>query len=428
MLAALLLSLTVSLSSADIKSDHEVTSLPGLEWQPYFKHYAGRLNISETKSLSYWLIESQNDKDKDPLLLWMNGGPGCSSFFGLLQEHGPFLLSEEKDDLKLHKNPNAWNNFANVVYLETPAGSGFSLNTNYSVSQLNDNVTAEDNLNFLHQFLEAYPEYKGRDFYITGESYGGCLVPTFANHVLLAKEKIELNFKGIAMGNAVTDNQWSNYKEVSLALHGASLTLPVLGQWMREFCPSGFDNLCKGGQVSKKTVKLGEIYANMMSNVNKDHFINAYDINRPCNGIDNLGKYLNQPEVQKALHLAVDGTAVKWQECNDGIYHHYNVCKDITDDVKNIQENNLKILYFYGETDTVCPFIIGDLFTHKIGKNPKTAPWFFDDLYAGTRTTFDGNLTYTTIADCGHMAAAWKPKQTARAVHHFINDISDWNN
>ncbi|CAD5216958.1 unnamed protein product [Bursaphelenchus xylophilus] len=408
--------------SADIKSDHEIKSLPLLDWQLNFKQYSGRLNVSDTRSLSYWLVESQSNKDKDPLVLWMNGGPGCSSFFGLLMEHGPFRLTDGMDiNLNLTKNPDSWNNFANVLYLETPAGVGFSTNSDVEHTNYSDDTTAEDNLTFLRKFLEAYPEYKGRDFYITGESYGGCLVPSLANHQLLTKEKVDLVLKGVAIGNGVTDDRWDSYVPLALGFHGAKQTLLQLGQWMREYCPSGFDNLCEGGKVpDQPSSSLFDRYSALMNNPYDDR-INEYDINRPCfnnflcggNSIDN---YLNRRDVQKAMHFATDdGDTTTWNMCNMDLNKAYDKCKDITDVVRNLMKNELKILYFYGETDT-------------IGKNPKTAPWFVDDLYAGTKTTFDGNLTYTTIADCGHMAAGWKPKQTARAVHHFINDIRDWNN
>uniref|UniRef100_A0A1I7SDW3 Carboxypeptidase n=1 Tax=Bursaphelenchus xylophilus TaxID=6326 RepID=A0A1I7SDW3_BURXY len=433
----LLASAFIALCSADIKTDHEVKSLPGLDWQPEFKHYAGLLNVSTTRSLSYWFVESQGDKDHDPLVLWLNGGPGCSSLFGFLQEHGPFLLAEGDDiELKLLKNPHSWNKFANVIYLEAPAGVGFSQNDLFSSTVYNDNNTAVDNVIFLIAFLEAYPEYKGRDFYITGESYGGCYVPTLANKLLEQKAHVELKLKGISIGNGVTKNSYFKFSEVALGFHGAKISLYSLGKLLREICPSGFDKFCEGSEVvsdPKIHLKFTQSYRNMMMSNSVKRDINIYDINRRCysdvgcsgNGIS---QYLNQVEVQRALHFVAEkGQKVEWDACNYTINRRYIACEDMTDDVKNLLKKNVKILYFYGETDTVCPFIMGDLFVHQIGSNPETIQWFVDDLYAGTKTTFDGGLIYTTIADCGHMAAAWKPKQTARAVHHFINGIEDWD-
>ncbi len=111
----------------------------------------------------YVFFDSQRDPDNDPLILWLNGGPGCSSLIGMVMENGPFLFQPNTTTLRL--NPNAWNNRANLLYIQSPGGVGFSKGER---KVYNDANTAEDNLQALLAFFEKFPNLKKNDFYITG--------------------------------------------------------------------------------------------------------------------------------------------------------------------------------------------------------------------------------------------------------------------
>ncbi|GLT88072.1 hypothetical protein SLE2022_061130 [Rubroshorea leprosula] len=121
----------------------------------------------------------ETDPSLKPLVLWLNGGPGCSSLgTGAFVEHGPFKTNGET----LIRNEFSWNKEANMLYLESPASVGFSHSTNNSFfANLNDEVRAWDNLVFLQRWFLQFPEYKNRDFYITGENYAGHYVPCFGS-------------------------------------------------------------------------------------------------------------------------------------------------------------------------------------------------------------------------------------------------------
>lgn len=76
------------------------------------------------KAFFYMLYKSQSGQEVDPLILWLNGGPGCSSLIGMVSENGPFIFQPQTN--KMVANPFAWNLNAHVIYLESPAGVGFS--------------------------------------------------------------------------------------------------------------------------------------------------------------------------------------------------------------------------------------------------------------------------------------------------------------
>jgi carboxypeptidase C (cathepsin A) len=153
-----------------------ITHLPGLDYDPGFRQYSGYLTVSEEhgRNIFYWYVESQHHPSTDPVVLWSNGGPGCSGLIGLLREHGPYLLN---DKLQLSPNPYSWNKVANVLYIEQPALVGFSYSETPSDYYTNDRKAAVDNYQLILEFFKRYPERQSNDFYIASESYGGHYMP-----------------------------------------------------------------------------------------------------------------------------------------------------------------------------------------------------------------------------------------------------------
>jgi len=69
--------------------------------------YSGYLQATETKKLHYVFVESESNPAEDPVLIWFNGGPGCSSMLGFLNEHGPRVIDDGESYVK--ENPFPWN-------------------------------------------------------------------------------------------------------------------------------------------------------------------------------------------------------------------------------------------------------------------------------------------------------------------------------
>lgn len=147
------------------------------------KQYAGYIPISPTRALYHWYAATQNpeiQRYNDTLIIWLNGGPGCSSLIGLFDKNGPIFFSEMTPNWTYVGNVNnqSWNKFGNVLYLETPAGTGFSINNDLIPN--NDTTTAEDNLQALLNFLLFYQITNRTKIYLTGECYAGIFNPYFA--------------------------------------------------------------------------------------------------------------------------------------------------------------------------------------------------------------------------------------------------------
>lgn len=107
-----------------------VESLPDMnDGKPFpFRTFSGYLNVVGTsRNLHYMFIESQKEPATAPVVVWFNGGPGCSSMLGMLTEHGPYVM--ENEGTTFHENEWSWNREVNMLYLEAPAGVGYSYYT-----------------------------------------------------------------------------------------------------------------------------------------------------------------------------------------------------------------------------------------------------------------------------------------------------------
>ncbi|EEQ99933.1 conserved hypothetical protein, partial [Perkinsus marinus ATCC 50983] len=149
--------------------------------------------------LFFWFFESRSDPAQDPLVLWLQGGPGCSSMSGLFTENGPCRVNEYGNDTKT--NPYSWNTRANLLYVDQPAGTGFSVGPFVN----NGSFEAADDLYMaLQEFFAEYTQYGGKDFYITGESYAGHYIPAIAHKIWRENTKgikPHINLRGLAIGN-----------------------------------------------------------------------------------------------------------------------------------------------------------------------------------------------------------------------------------
>jgi len=179
---------------------HKVENLFGELYEEEI--YSGYLQTKRKgDELFYLYIPAINNPHIAPILLWLNGGPGCSSLFGLLAEIGP--VTSDNYDRKFKANPYSWNKDVNLLAIEQPAGVGFS-KINDPTFIYNDKIMGENLLFAIKDFLAEY-SMKKREFYISGESYAGVYIPTLATYILNDNSDDKVNLKGVLIGNGLTD-------------------------------------------------------------------------------------------------------------------------------------------------------------------------------------------------------------------------------
>jgi carboxypeptidase C (cathepsin A) len=122
-----LLALCIAVGMAADEGDWvDPFNLPiGFITHPFF---AGYLPLTVQKNFFYVYHNSESNPSKDPLIVRISAGPGCSSLYSWLYSKGPFIFNPYTHDFRL--NPNNWNKQANVLFIEGPAGVGFSTDRN----------------------------------------------------------------------------------------------------------------------------------------------------------------------------------------------------------------------------------------------------------------------------------------------------------
>ncbi|KAG8368331.1 hypothetical protein BUALT_Bualt15G0034500 [Buddleja alternifolia] len=376
-----------------LKELDKILKLPG---QPSvkFDQYSGYVTVDPTagRALFYYFTEAVNPSSK-PLVLWLNGGPGCSSFgYGAMTELGPFRVNP--DGKTLWHNKYAWNNVANVLFLESPAGVGFSYSNTTSDYTTGDKQTAADSYTFLVNWLERFPEYKIRDFYITGESYAGHYVPQLAD-LILKNNKITnqtvINLKGIAIGNAYIDST-DFLKGIVDHFWTSALISDEIHRRIVENCNySSPSKKCYEylGEASKAVgnIFIYDIYAPLCSSSSNSSSLSGFD---PCS--DNyVLTYLNTPEVQEALHANVTGNPGPWNGCS-------------------------------GDTDGIVPVTTTRYSMPKLGAPVKTPwyPWYSKDEVGGYVVEYE-NVTFVSIRGSGHFVPSYQPERALTFFTSFID-------
>ncbi|CAF1644633.1 unnamed protein product [Adineta ricciae] len=198
-----------------IESGHidQARNLSRVDLQPDYAYssYSGYLTVNKTheSNLFFWFFPAQSGNTSAPLVVWLQGGPGSSSLFGLFAEQGPIMVDKQQ---KLHESNITWNSKYHLLYIDQPVGTGYSFTKSEQGYVRNEDEVARDLYSMLTQFFQVFPEYVPSPFYVTGESYGGKYVPAivYKVHMENPSAKVKINLKGMAIGDGMIDpyNEW----------------------------------------------------------------------------------------------------------------------------------------------------------------------------------------------------------------------------
>ncbi|NP_001150027.2 uncharacterized protein LOC100272373 [Zea mays] len=443
--AVLLLGDAWSVSAQAAAEEDKISALPG---QPPvgFAQYSGYIPVDAAgkRSLFYYFAEAEADPAAKPLVLWLNGGPGCSSVgVGAFSENGPFRPSGNA----LTRNEYSWNKEANMLYLESPAGVGFSYSTDPAFYEgVGDSMTARDNLKFLQGWFARFPQYKGRDLYITGESYAGHYVPQLAQRMVEFNKKEKLfNLKGIALGNPVLEFStdfnsraeffWS-HGLISDSTYNIFTTVCNYSRYVSEYYRGSLSTACDRvmSQVARETSRFVDKY-DVTLDVCISSVLMQSQVLVPQQGSreldvcveDETMRYLNRKDVQQAMHARLDGVQ-RWTVCSSVLeYKQLDLQIPTVNTVGALVKAGIPALVYSGDQDSVIPLTGSRTLVGRLAARLRlnaTAPyraWFQGKQVGGWTQVFGGGaLSFATVRGASHEAPFSQPERSLGLFRAFL--------
>ncbi|KAK8712269.1 hypothetical protein V6N13_147509 [Hibiscus sabdariffa] len=344
-----------------------ISKLPG---QPdvNFRQFTGYIDVDDGAagvSFFYYFVEAENDAMNQPLTVWLTGGPGCSSVGDAFSSVGPFITT--KNARGLDRNLFSWNKVSNLLFIDSPIGSGWSYSNADGPYKNGDDSTKKLLVSFMQKWYEKYPNFKSKDLYVAGSSYAGHFVPNLASALLddnKQSKELKFNVKGIALGNPLLRSKLEILARFDF-FHARGQVDNVVYEQVKKEC----NTLDESNYFSKYETN----WTNPCSLILEDNhlFPNLFDVIRdPCDGnlTDlSLGKeltkvsqgvdmctflrpdfYFNIPEVQRAFHGNRTNLPYPWMGCfmHKFLYNADDKNRDMLPVLKCLLQQSIRITIF----------------------------------------------------------------------------------
>ncbi|KAF6764643.1 carboxypeptidase C [Ephemerocybe angulata] len=424
------------------------------------KQYSGYFDVAEDKHLFFWFFESRTAPKDAPLILWLNGGPGCSSSTGLLFELGPCSIGEEGRNVT--HNPHSWNSNANIIFLDQPVNVGFSYaDGNTRVN--NSPVAGKDVYAFLELFLNRFPQYSKQPFHIAAESYGGRYAPVFANAIYKANKELKvrpdnslkhINLASVILANGLTDpfiqyaavpdylcdGPYAQYDPEGPECQGMRAKVPTCQRLVKSCYQFNSRFACMpamlycNAQLMQPIMQTGK---------------NPYDARRPCDRSKDgdlcykqmtwIENWLNNPKIKTTLGV---NPGLNFASCNMEVNQGFALAGDGASNsavlLPELINDGVRLLVYAGNADMMCNYIgnerwvdaLETKFTEEF-KKTKAIPWIplttgkvaGTVRSAGTGLFTAGNVTFVEVYEAGHMVPFDQPEAALDLINRWITDI-----
>ncbi|XP_010543556.1 PREDICTED: serine carboxypeptidase-like 49 [Tarenaya hassleriana] len=395
-------------------------------------HHAGYYKLPHSRGarMFYFFFESRNKTD-DPVVIWLTGGPGCSSELAMFYENGPFQIS---NNLSLVWNEHGWDKVSNLLYVDQPVGTGFSYSTDKRDIRHDESGVSNDLYDFLQAFFAEHPEFLANDFYITGESYAGHYIPAFAARVHRgnkANHGAHINLKGFAIGNGLTDPaiQYPAYPDFALQMglitqsqHDSINKIVPLCELAIKLCGTDGTTSCLVSYVV-----CNSIFSGVMAHASG---INYYDIRKKCEGslcydFSNMEKFLNLEPVRESLGVG----DIEFVSCSPTVYQAMLMdwMRNLEVGIPKLLEDGIKLLVYAGEYDLICNWLGNSRWVNAMEWSGKEkfgeageVPFVVDGKEAGLLKSY-GPLGFLKVREAGHMVPMDQPKASLEMLKKWMD-------
>lgn len=395
--------------------------------------YSGYITVNNeiVNHYFYWFFESRDSPTLDPLILWIDRNPGCSALVSMLLQNGPCRMG--KGDRVPVVNEDSWNSFATILYVDQPAGTGFSYSETPQEVKLDDNTIILELTAFLEAFYVKFPKYSKLPLFIMGYGYAGHFIPLFSTHILKNKQNLRTNLEGISIGNGWVDPK-SHFSTFTDYMHKTRFIededLPEV-KVLRDRCLHQVDTNDPSAFAECMS------YFQHVMNISETHAgrsINEFDVRRPCNrsntlcyDLSNVSEFLNTENVQSWLGV----TNISWTGCSviaDKVMTPGFLDK-VVEEVAFTLEHGVRVLLYNGRDDLMCNYLGGQAWVGEMAwseqsrfNSMRLVDWDFRGKIVGAFKTF-ANLTLVELVDAGHLAVMDQPVLGLQIMWTFLNNI-----
>jgi vitellogenic carboxypeptidase-like protein len=415
-------------------SDDRVMMFPSLDNQV---SYSGLLPFHPqrapkcTHEYFYWYFEALNHNPNAPIVMWLQGGPGCSTFMGVFDQPGPLTID---DDLTVRRQKHTWNNKFSLLFVDQPVGVGYSDTSNQKkCTPRTIEQSSSDLYDFLIAFFKKHPDLAKRPFYLAGQSYAGKYIPGLAYKVLTTPNT-PLRMDGVAIGDGLVDPKVQTSTQADTAYHFGLINERQRGV-AKQMIKAVTEAIDQKRMIAAKwlRMRLFDYLSNASGNIIAQNVavMSPAKNRRYGHRIYNHKKFFQMPESRSLIHVPAKRA---WRTCGRGkpiAYIKKYFVKDIMRSVAYMLPtlfSKTRVMFYEGQFDlrdgleqirAVLESI--DWPQKKEFLEASRRPWYAGNHIAGTTRTY-GNVTNIVLFGAGHMAAFNQPIAAEEMMTRFIEN------